>query len=385
MIILVKIHMLFLIMLFPFFPSALSPAQNENRVTLSFVGDIMAHRVNYIVKDYSVINKNVKDILLSDDLTFGNLEAPVNTKGLYSDFPRFQVSLPYVQAVIDAGVDVFSLANNHSIDQYEDGVRETIKAMNLLSEKNAIAFSGLRADEKEEIKPITIQVKGFKIGFIAVTMYHNMIPKEKLIYKFDQYSKKESEDFLALVERESKNYDIFIVSYHGDWEYFLHPPRIKIDFFKKILSRGANIVYSHHPHVVQPFEVVNDNGVNKLIIYSLGNFISAQRYVTNNKPIANDNVRANTGDSFIIQATLEKKEGKASLVKLNPIMITNHQEKNQDIIVVPMDKVLTFSLGKIWIDYYKTRKAFLENVLAQSKIPDSVECWCRPPKTGKIK
>jgi hypothetical protein len=383
MIFIKNIHALFLLMLFPFFHPAVIPAQNENRITLSFVGDIMAHRPNYLVKDYSVIYQYVKDTLRADDLTIGNLESPVTIKGKYSDFPRFQVPLPWVQAVIDAGVDVFSLANNHSNDQYMDGVRETIKAMDLLKETNPIAFSGLRSGVTEEIRPTSIQVKGFKIGFIAVTMYHNITPKEKLIYKFDQSSKKESEDLLALVERESKNYDLFIVSYHGDWEYVLTPPRIKVNFFRKILAAGANIVYSHHPHVVQPFEVVNDNGVNKLILYSLGNFISAQRYVFNHLPIPDNQARVNTGDSFIIQATMEKRENKVSLVKINPIMITNHQEKNDDIIVVPIDTVLTFNLNKVWKDYYKKRKAFLENVLAQSKIPKDVECWYKPPKEKK--
>ena len=47
-----------------------------------------------------------------------------------------------------------------------------------------------------------------------------------------------------------------------------------------MISWGADIVFGGHPHVVEPAEVVNKDGQNKLIIYSMGNFLSNQRLET---------------------------------------------------------------------------------------------------------
>ena len=47
-----------------------------------------------------------------------------------------------------------------------------------------------------------------------------------------------------------------------------------------MVSWGADIVFGGHPHVVEPAEVVNKDGQNKLIIYSMGNFLSNQRLET---------------------------------------------------------------------------------------------------------
>ncbi|MBN1409362.1 MAG: CapA family protein [Spirochaetales bacterium] len=356
----------------------------ENEITLSFVGDIMAHAVNYRVKDYSVMYENVKDLLTKDDLTFGNLETCVNTKNEYSDFPLFKTGTNYVQAVIDGGVDVFSLANNHSYDQGVAGVRETIKAMTLLQQNNRVYFSGLRMHQTDDIKSTVINIKNFKIGFLAVTQYHNMIPREKLIYKYEYASRREKPAFYKLVEKESKKFDLYIISYHGDWEYLLRPNKFKSIFFKNLLKCGADIIYSHGPHVVQPFTVKVDGKVNKLILNSMGNFISGQRYVFNNKPISDSHLRTNSGDSFIIQVTCKKLENSVTITKINPLLITNHQNKKRETIVITLDDVLKFPLSRIWKEYYLKRKKFLEKVLSQSIIPDNILCTDKNVKREKV-
>jgi hypothetical protein len=63
----------------------------ENTITLTFPGDIMVH--------------DVKDVLLANDLSFSNLEAPVDEKLPYKTYPRFNIIRDYVQTVIEAGVD----------------------------------------------------------------------------------------------------------------------------------------------------------------------------------------------------------------------------------------------------------------------------------------
>ena len=102
---------------------------------LSFIGDVMAHDVNFNMKDFSVMYENVAEYLLADDLTFGNLEFPIDNSLPYSTYPNFNVHSEYVEAVINAGVDVFSLANNHSNDQGISGVLATLDSAKNLQKK----------------------------------------------------------------------------------------------------------------------------------------------------------------------------------------------------------------------------------------------------------
>jgi len=72
---------------------------------LGFVGDIMAHNVNYHMADYSRIYDGVSGILRSDDLTFANLEFPVDPALPQMTYPRFNNHPAYVRAAVEAGIE----------------------------------------------------------------------------------------------------------------------------------------------------------------------------------------------------------------------------------------------------------------------------------------
>ena len=98
--------------------SKLSEKKDDiSELVLSFSGDIMAHDVNFKMKDYNRIYDDVRDILLNDDLSFGNVETPVCEERPLSTFPCFNIHKDYLKAAIDGGFDVFSFANNHTNDQ----------------------------------------------------------------------------------------------------------------------------------------------------------------------------------------------------------------------------------------------------------------------------
>ena len=110
-------------------------ASGNTRLLISFTGDIMAHDVNFRLKDFGKMYENISHFLLQDDLSFGNLEFPVDDTQPYSTFPAFNVNTPYVEALIDAGFDVFSLSNNHTIDKGSGGIARTNSAMNAIRNK----------------------------------------------------------------------------------------------------------------------------------------------------------------------------------------------------------------------------------------------------------
>ena len=127
---------------------------DEKTISLLFAGDIMAHSVNFNMKDYNKIWTDVKDVISAADLSFANLEAPVDSTKKAQNYPNFNMPVSYVRACVESGFDVFSLCNNHSNDQGKSGISETLNSLSKIRDEqlindNLIYFSGLKVKETE--------------------------------------------------------------------------------------------------------------------------------------------------------------------------------------------------------------------------------------------
>jgi hypothetical protein len=336
----------------------------HKKLILSFLGDTMAHDVNFRIKDYSVVYKGVRRILLSDDLTFSNLEAPVDEHLPYKTYPCFNIHRDYVQAAIDAGIDVFPLANNHSLDQDEEGVYRTLGSLMILRDENDmnIYFSGTRGNSRREYTPVEIRKKGFKIGFISVTQFLNGYSRTPYVHIVNYKNKNDAQSFLSFVKNNADTYDLFIVSYHAGKEYALYPEKEKIDYFRQLIRAGADIVYGHHPHVLQPYEEIVVEGCRKLILYSMGNFISGQRWAST--PYELEHYRSYTGDSLITTVKVVNTKNGPSIQDINNILITNHINDKREVVVETYDTVLAMPLSGEWENYYQGRYKLLKEFVA---------------------
>ncbi len=155
-------------------PEAPVQIEDDNTISLLFAGDIMAHSVNYVISDYPKIWRDVKYIIEPCDLSFANIEAPIDDTRKPHTYPNFNMPQAYVEAAVDAGFDVFSLCNNHTNDQGLGGIKETMKTAQRLVDRSKernenIYFSGLKDGKKAEITYNLIDKKGWKILFIPVT------------------------------------------------------------------------------------------------------------------------------------------------------------------------------------------------------------------------
>ena len=300
-----------------------APAE-DGKLALTFAGDIMAHDVNYKTSDYNAVYDDVRDLLLRDDLSFGNLEAPVNEDRPYSGFPFFNIHLEYARAAVTGGFDVFSLANNHARDQKDLGMLKTLSSLILLREeaKGGVWYSGVRGDPARPFAPVTIEKNGFRIGFLSVTEYLNNRQTAPYANIVDFRKEAEAARFVAWVKTIAPRYDLFILAYHGDVEYKLSPSPEKVEFFRSLARAGVGIVWGHHPHVIQPYEYVETDGVRQLIMYSMGNFVSGMgvRTVGGNPGAP----RAWAADSFLLPVTVTRTgSGRADVEAGEPILITS--------------------------------------------------------------
>ncbi len=342
-------------------------------LTLSFTGDIMAHNVNYQMEDYSLIYEEVQHIFQNDDLSFGNLEFPIVPSSPQSSYPSFNVHPAYVEAAINAGLDVFSLSNNHTFDKGLDGVIQTFNTVNLMQERaeRDIYFAGIKIDPEADFEPITIMSKGYKIGFIAITQFMNAPFYRENVLMINYNNTEDVKYGLDLISEVSENYDLFIVSYHGGVEYSLSPNPAKKEFFHDLLKAGAHIIYGHHPHVPQPYELVNVNGLNRVILYSTGNFISGQGYIID--PSMPEDYWSYTGDSVVYILKTEFTENGPTVTEVEPYLIGNYTTERKDVVVEPLINLATKELPGLWSEFYEIRYRILSKFMEDNRIYTVIE------------
>jgi poly-gamma-glutamate capsule biosynthesis protein CapA/YwtB (metallophosphatase superfamily) len=333
------------------------PAVPSEDLRLSFIGDVMAHNVNYEMKDYDRIYDGIRDLFLADDLTFANLELVVDPSRPRATYPRFNNHPDYVRAAIDAGIDVFSLANNHSFDYGPGGARATLQSMLALARDEAeqgrtVAFNGLRASAAEPFAPTEILLKGWRIGYLAVTQFSNEWVTEPLMPVVDYNDEVQVARLLADVRGWAKQFDLFVVSYHGDNEYVTEPAPAKKRLFHALLAAGAHIVHGHHPHVVQPSELVDVGGERRLIMYSAGNFLTGQSVRA--QTADPDGMWARTGDSIVYQVTLRPGNPGPSVGQVEIVPVYHHRSQATGEIVINALETLAHRQGE-WGDFYRRR------------------------------
>jgi poly-gamma-glutamate synthesis protein (capsule biosynthesis protein) len=338
-----------------------------DRLTLTFAGDIMAHTVNSAMPDYGRIYESIAPVLREDDLTFGNLEVPIVDNLPFSTYPRFNTHSPYLAAAIAGGFDVFSLANNHANDQGVVGTAGTLSALE--SAGNGAYWSGLRKNSGDAIEPVLIKSKGWKILFLAVTEILNSYDAAgKNVY----YVAPRPESRAAFIDRiramrGKYQPDAFILSLHSDEpEYVRTANDEKKSWFRELSLAGVDVVWGHHPHVMQPWESVQSprtTGMSESVfMYSQGNFISGQR---ENPDLKNPKgLREYTGDAVLLRLTLEREfPGARITTGIANIPVTNYTDPSCGPVVRPFVAEFVDSLSPTFAQYYRERYALLRAYL----------------------
>ena len=229
-----------------------------NKKTILFVGDIMLDRaVERLMKrnsnfyPFQKINQLTKGI----DIVFGNLEGPImkNPPDFSDDSLKFAFSSDMIEGLKFANFNLLSLANNHSLDMGKGGLEETKEFL----EKENINFVG---DPLKCTEDFLYQEDDI-IFFAFNKTYPSSCSDEEILETIKSVRLKNPKKFL-------------IVSIHWGKEYQLKSYLSQRKLAHKIIDIGADLIIGHHPHTVQEIEIYK----NKLIFYSLGNFIFDQYF-----------------------------------------------------------------------------------------------------------
>jgi hypothetical protein len=289
-------------------------------VTLGFVGDLMMHSLNRAVVEYRDLYRAVEDLLQGDDLTFTNLEFPVDPGRPYADYPQFNGTPAYLQAAVDAGIDAFSLANNHAFDGAEEGVLQTQRALDRAGRRagRTVYRAGTRANPASPFAAARAEVDGVRISFLAATEFLNARGSRGRIAVVDWRDRRQADEFAALVSAESAACDVLVVSYHGGVEYAGGPGPGLDAFLSRLAACGATVVYGHHPHVLHEPRFVYAGPRRRLVLPSMGNFVSGQaQYLDPASGLGA--VAPGTGDSALVRVRIACGRGWATVVGVEAV------------------------------------------------------------------
>ncbi|WP_248034623.1 CapA family protein [Streptococcus sp. oral taxon 431] len=246
----------------------------------------------------------VKPWLKQADLVIGDFEGTISPSHYLAGYPLFNAPGEVMDAIKDAGYQVLDLAHNHILDSQIEGVFSTADAI----EKAGMTPIGVYTHEPREKAPIVIkEVNGIKIALLAYSYGFNGIEEYISKEDYDNHLADLNEDKMkAEIERAEKEADITIIMPQMGIEYQLEPTEEQKTLYHKMIDWGADIIFGGHPHVVEPAETVEKDGDKKLIIYSMGNFISNQRIET-----MQDEENAKwTERGVLMDVTIKKKAGK---------------------------------------------------------------------------
>lgn len=355
---------------------ASAASEEESSIILTFAGDIMAHAPNYKNPDYDRIWRDITPLIQTSDLAFANIEAPVADSLPWSTYPQFNMHSEYVEAAVRAGFNVFSLANNHTNDQYLDGIKQTKR---YFDERKDISACGLKDKSGAPLSYKIIEKKGWKILFVAVTELLNRNDYSSYIDYYPSTEKKRSQLIKELKAlQESSGCDLFIISIHTDEpEYIIKVTDNHKNFFQTLIEEcRADIIWANHPHVVKIFEEKPASSYYTLasgqterkafVMYANGNTISAQR--TNPQFNAPDTARDYTGEGLIIKVTASKNKTEGLVFSnYEAHLITTYITPSWQFVIKELNEEFIQALDKSelthWSKYLTERKRLMENVL----------------------
>lgn len=270
---------------------------------ISAIGDIMVHGPQIYgafdpscpCYDFWHSFSEVQSYFERSDLTIGNLETTLPGRADdYTGYPQFGAPDALVEAAKRAGIDMLTLANNHTVDKGRHGITRTIEVVDALGFHHLGSYDS--AEDYEQRRILTLNINDIEFAFLNYTYGTNGIPVPS-----GQHVNLIEPDLIAEdIEMAREIADVVVVLYHYGAEYIRLPDQYQIDKTDHAFEMGADIVIGGHPHVLQPFEVFHDftdryeRTSPRLVAYSLGNYVSnQQRRYTDGGKIFNFTVRLN--------------------------------------------------------------------------------------------
>ena len=287
----------------------------DSVINIVAIGDTLCHSQNFkdayneTTKqyDFSPMFKYVTKYFEDATVAVGNLEATfAGPSRPYTGYPTFNTPEALATDLKELGLDIMTTANNHALDIGYSGLVSTLDYLDAVG----LEHTGRARSQEEQNKILMKDLNGIKTAFLSFTYGTNGIPlptgKEYCVNLINK-------DFIKskIDQAKEEGAELICVSMHWGDEYKTKPNAEQEDLAKFLIENDVKVILGCHPHVLEPIEmktVTMEDGTSKtgFVIYSMGNFFSAQTYPnTRNTLILNVQVRKNgkTNEISIDNAT----------------------------------------------------------------------------------
>lgn len=268
------------------------PTPIVTTVTFSASGDNLIHKSIYEdaataaaeagngdAYDFTYVYENVASFFADYDVNWINQETLVTDTLEPSTYPTFSTPGEIVDTLYDIGFCVFSISNNHTYDKGATGIDATLDFWE--SQPDDVISVGLYDDATDENDIELQEVNGITIAYVAYTFSTNGISTPSNATKTVIYTT-ETERIQAQVTLADSLADVVVVSVHWGAEdsHTIHTSQETLA--QDLADWGADLIIGTHPHVLQDGEwLTAEDGSTAFVVYSLGNFVSAQSKADN--------------------------------------------------------------------------------------------------------
>lgn len=251
---------------------SLEEAVPEEEINLLFAGDVFLS--SHVLNAYDtaggiggVLDEELRQVIQASDYFMVNQEFPFSDRGTAAEDKQFTFRLPpsRVHLLQEMGIDMVTLANNHSLDFGTDALLDTCRTL----DEAGIRYVGAGENMARARQLETVEVKGKTIGFLGssrvIPVYDWTAGEEKpgVAITYDPGM------LLKDIAAAKQVCDYVVVYVHWGKEKAVTPEEYQQTMGRQYIDAGADLVIGSHPHVLQGIEYYQ----GKPIVYSLGNFV----------------------------------------------------------------------------------------------------------------
>ena len=367
--------------------------KNEDKhyeASLIAVGDYLIHSsvykdANRLANgdgyDFKPMISYIKEIVSNYDIAYYNQETILGGSELgLSDHPTFNSPYEAGDAMLDAGFNLVSLATNHTMDSGKKAVENSCKYW---QSKENVLTAGSYCSEEERNKINIKEINNIKYTMLNYTYGTNGMPvaNDYLVNvwptdidninnpekdtKYQAYKKQVKED----IDKVKDKVDFLIVAMHWGVEYTHEPTAYEKDMASYLASLGVNLIIGTHPHVIQPVTWIDDT----LVIYSLGNFISAQ--YQNKSTCTNYKCTTELMTSLKIEKDIKNNQTSVKITNVENELLYNYYNQStwRNFKVIPFSNPKIKEYLPNYKEVYNTYKAVVQKMDNEITVKDAAE------------
>lgn len=210
-----------------------------------------------------LVGEDLLAIIHEADFSVFNLEVPLTDKRspIAKCGPNLIAPIATMTGLRAVNPGLFALANNHILDQGNQGLDSTLTVLDAVG----ASHFGAGANLAEAAKPFVFEKNGVRIGFYACTEHEFTIACDDApgANPFDPL---ESLDHVAVLKAQC---DYVVVLYHGGKEHYRYPSPMLQKTCRKLVEKGVDLVVCQHSHCIGCVEEYE----GATIVYGQGNFL----------------------------------------------------------------------------------------------------------------